>query len=164
MNTDDIITDVLKREDDEETNDPLDAGGRTKYGISEKANPEAWADGKVDEEEARRIYERKYVIGPGFDKVTDFQLRAQLVDFGVNSGPMIAIHKLQEVLQTADPTVDVDYILGPQTLGAITQWHPEAINNALVKARVKMICRIVTKNPTQLKWLNGWVNRALEFI
>ena len=155
-----IIDDVLRREGDKETNDPLDRGGRTKHGISEKSNPEAWADGDVDEEESRRIYERKYVTGPGFDKIVDHQLRAQLVDFGVHSGPMLAIMKLQEALQT----VTVDGILGPKTLAAIADWHSDALNTALVKARVRMSCRIVKRDPSQLKWLDGWVNRAFEFL
>lgn len=137
----------------------VDKGGRTQYGISEKANPEAWADGKVTEEEAREIYRRKYVLGPGFDKIPDFHLRAQLVDFGVNSGPALAIMKLQVILG-----VDVDGVLGPQTLQALSQVHPEAVSTRLVAERVKMIGRIIKKDPSQLKNINGWLDRALEFL
>ena len=137
----------------------IDAGGRTQYGIAEKSNPEAWADNKVTEEEAREIYSRKYILGPGFDKVVDFHLRAQLVDFGVNSGPQMAIMKLQEIL-----AVDVDGVLGPQTLGALNKAHPEAVSVQLVASRIRMICRIVKKNPADLKNLSGWVDRALEFL
>ena len=157
--THDVITDVLKREGDQETHDPLDSGGRTKYGISEAANPEAWADGQVSEAEAREIYERKYVVGPGFSTIPDPFLRAQLIDFGVNSGPMIAIMKLQEIVGA-----DVDGVLGPQTLGLLKTIHMETVTESLVKSRVKMICRIVTKNPSQLRFLSGWINRALEFL
>ena len=153
------IDDVLRREGDKDTNDPLDEGGRTKFGISEKANPEAWADGVVTEDEARAIYERKYIKGPGFDKIPDAHLRNQLIDFGVNSGPSVAIGKLQEVLG-----VTVDHVIGPETLGALSKIPSALVSTQLVAARIKMICRIVTKNPTQLKWLNGWVNRALEFL
>ena len=156
---DETITDVLRREDDEETNDPLDHGGRTKYGIAEASNPEAWADDKVTEAEAREIYRRKYVEGPGFLRVPDEHLRAQLVDFGVNSGPMIAIMKLQEIVGA-----DVDGVIGPQTLGLLVLMPVVIVNTELVKSRVRMIGRIVTKNPSQLKWLNGWINRALEFL
>ena len=156
---DDIIHDVLAREGDQETNDPLDHGGRTKYGISERANPEAWADGHVTEEEAKHIYTQKYITGPGFDHVIDFHLRAQLVDFGVNSGPSIAIMKLQEILH-----VPIDGLLGPQTLDALALVHPEAVSNGLVAARVRMICRIVKRDPGQLKFLSGWIDRALEVL
>ena len=53
-NIDRIIDNVIAAEGGSTaTNDPADGGGRTQYGISERANPEAWADGKVTAEEAR---------------------------------------------------------------------------------------------------------------
>lgn len=156
----DLIDDIIKREgDDKETNDPNDKGGRTKYGISEKSNPEAWADGDVDHAEARAIYERKYLKGPGFDKIQDPRLRDLLVDFGVNSGPQLAITKLQEILK-----VTADGILGPNTLAAIGREEPRRLVNKLALARIKMIGRIVKRDPSQLEYINGWLNRAGEFI
>lgn len=154
----DVIGDIIRREGGF-VHDPNDKGGRTQYGISERSNPEAWKDGKVTEAEAREIYERKYLKGPGFDKVKDLQLRSQLVDFGVNSGPMIAIMKLQEILG-----VSVDGVIGPQTLGALELIHSEDVNTALAISRLKMIARIVQKNPSQLKFLVGWVSRCCEFL
>ncbi|MBU1522112.1 MAG: hypothetical protein KJ728_11905 [Alphaproteobacteria bacterium] len=35
--------------------------GRSQYGITEKSHPEAWADGRLDRSEARRIIQRDYV-------------------------------------------------------------------------------------------------------
>lgn len=156
----DIVDDVIQREGGAKvTNDTHDGGGRTQYGISERANPEAWADGKVTEAEARAIYEQKYVIYPGFHHVQDDHLRAHLVDFGVNSGPQVAISKLQEILG-----VIVDGILGVKTLAALTQRHADDVNNRLVASRVLMIGRIVQKVPSQLKYLVGWLDRSLSFM
>ena len=154
----DVIDDLIKREGPD-SNDPSDHGGRTSHGISERANPEAWADGVVTDAEARAIYEQKYVKAPGFDQVGDRRLREQLIDFGVNSGPMIAIIQLQGILH-----VKVDGILGPQTLALVNSPRAPELNTALVAARVRMIGRIVAKNPSQLKWLNGWLDRALQFL
>lgn len=153
---DDLITAIIAKEGGGVvTNHPHDAGGRTQFGISERSNPAAWVDGKVTEEEARAIYLQKYVKGPGFDQVIDPRLQAQLVDFGVTSGPHVAIHYLQEVVGAA-----TDGRLGPATLSRIDA----ATNTKLVAARIKMICRIVAKTPTQLTFLVGWVSRALEFL
>ena len=154
----DVIDDLIKREG-ADSNDPADHGGRTSHGISERANPEAWADGVVTDAEARAIYERKYVKGPGFDQVADRRLREQLIDFGVNSGPMIAIIAIQGILH-----VKADGILGPQTLALVNSPRAPELNTALVAARVRMIGRIVTKNISQVRFLNGWLNRALEFL
>jgi lysozyme family protein len=158
---DSIIDEILIREGGGKvTNDPTDSGGKTQWGISEKSNPEAWKDGKVTEQEARDIYFKKYVKGPGFDKIIDSNLQAQLVDFGVNSGPAIAIKKLQGAMKLFEQ----DGILGPNTLDNVRNWDPKVLNNLLVVARVKMICQIVKKNPSQLVYLNGWVERALSFL
>ena len=160
MSIEDVLTDVIRREGGAvTTDDPADDGGRTQYGISERSNPAAWADGKVTEAEAREIYRRKYVEWPKFHLIEDSQLQMQCIDFGVHSGPQLVIQKLQEIVG-----VDVDGILGPQTLAAIKKLHPDDVNTALVIARVKMIGRIVTKSPTQIKYLNGFLNRALEFL
>lgn len=158
MSNESIITDILKREGGAQiTNDPLDPGGRTQYGISERSNPEAWKDGKVTEAEARAIYERKYILGPGFDKIKDERLKAQLVDFGVNSGPFIAIKKLQEILG-----VGADGVLGPVTLSKVE--GALNLSNLLVASRIRMFVDLVIKHPSQLRYLRGWVNRALEFL
>lgn len=157
-----IINQVIKREGGSKVTDkPNDPGGRTQYGISERANPEAWKDGKVTEAEARDIYFNKYIKGPGFDKIPASHGRVQnlLIDYGVNSGPGMAIQKLQEVLG-----VDVDGQFGPATLKALLEADQVKINNALVAARVRMICRVVQKRPQQLSDLYGLVNRALEFL
>ena len=154
---DQIITDIEYREGGSKATTGPD--GRTQYGISEKSNPEAWLDGKVTESEARFIYENKYVKNPGFDKIADRHLQAQLIDFGVNSGPSVAIMKLQEILH-----VTVDGVLGPETLGALKGITADEVNTLLVVSRIKMICRIVQKNPSNLRFLSGWCNRALEFI
>ncbi len=151
--------DVLKREGGATaTNDPLDPGGRTQYGISERSNPVVWADGKVTEEEARAIYQAKYITGPGFDNIADMKLRSLLVDYGVLSGPFIAIQALQRVVG-----VTPDGVIGPATLAALAA-HVGNVVNGMVAERVKMIGRIVVRNPSQVKYLNGWLNRCLEWL
>lgn len=154
----DVITNEIKTEG-APTNDPVDKGGPTAFGISEAANPDAWKNGPPTEAQARAIYQSKYVDGPGFSQIKDKQLQAQLIDFGVNSGPAIAIQKLQEILH-----VKVDGVLGPQTVVIANGMNSDDINTALAVSRVKMIGKIVTKNPSQLKFLNGWLDRALQFL
>lgn len=153
-----IIDEILAKEGTP-TNDPDDRGGRTAYGISEKSNPLAWADSKVTEGEARAIYERKYIKFPKFDQVKDHQLQVQLIDFGVTSGPQLAIMKLQAILN-----VEVDGEIGPKTLHALDGIFVPSINNRLVGARVTMIGRIVKRNPSDIKYLVGWLERAVEFL
>ncbi len=140
-------------------NDPNDKGGRTFEGISERANPEAWTNGQPTDAEVRALYIKKYVQGPGFDKIADDSLQVQLVDFGVTSGPGVAIRKLQQVLG-----VTADGVLGPQTLGTLGTKDVRTVNNLLAVSRCVMIARIVQKDPSQLKYLACWLDRALQFL
>jgi lysozyme family protein len=159
---DKLIDDIIVKEGGAKaTNDPNDKGGRTQYGISEKSFPEAWADGKVTEQEAREIYLTKFVIGPGFSKIPPSHAKVQaiLVDWGVNSGPGIAIQNLQRLL-----VVPIDGAFGPGTLAALIAADPVLLSLKLVRARVQMIARVVQKNPSQVKFLGGWLDRALSFI
>lgn len=137
------------------TNNPADPGGRTIWGISERANPDLWKNGPPTRDQAVQRYYQRYVQAPRFDQITDPKLQSQMVDFGVTSGPTLAIQKLQEVVG-AEP----DGKLGPETLLRIT---PQT-NNLLVAARIKMIGRLVQKRPSQLIYLSGWLNRSLEFL
>lgn len=158
-----IITDVLQREGGSTvTNDPNDNGGKTQYGISQKTFPAAWTDGVVTEKEARQIYFDKFIKGPGFDQIPDSheQVLRQLVDWSVTSGPYIAIASLQRALNLPHQ----DGIFGPNTLTSLIKTNPNVINNQLVKQRILMIGRVVHKAPSQVKWIDGWLQRALSFM
>ncbi len=163
--TDDIIDRIIFSETGGDpnggyTNDPEDAGGRTIWGISERANPDLWVNGPPTRAQAVERYIQRYVKAPRFDKVLDPHLQAQLVDFGVTSGPKVAIQKLQLALGAK-----VDGILGPETLSKVNN-HPNQahINNILVAERIKMLGRLVQKRPSDLKFLSGWLNRSLDFL
>jgi len=158
----DIIADILAREGGY-VDDPHDRGGATNFGITQ-ATLAAWrndphADPKtLGEEEAKQILQSQYMLKPGFDKLPP-TLQEQMVDFGVHSGPMVAIRHLQAILG-----VEVDGILGPKTLAAIPNHDMRWLCQELVKSRVLMIGRIVAKSPSQAKFLNGWLTRVLSFL
>jgi type VI secretion system secreted protein VgrG len=104
-------------------------------------------------------YAQKYIQAPGFDQLAPSPLQTQLIDFGVNSGPAIAIQKLQEILGVA-----TDGQLGPETLAALRTQELRVVNNKLVASRLRMIASLAAKRPNQVQSLQGWVNRALEFL
>ena len=158
---DKVISEVIKAEGGARvTNDPADAGGRTQYGISERNNPQAWLDGKVTEEEARAIYLQKYVVWPRFNQIPANYalLQRQMIDFGVLSGPLVAIQKLQKVLGVKE-----DGVLGPKTLTTLVGQDPKSVNNRIVVERLLMNARICKKDPTQLRYIEGWNARSVSF-
>jgi lysozyme family protein len=167
----DFIDEIIKREGGAtETNDPADSGGRTKYGISERAHPEAWADGDISYLEAREIYRRVYVLAEHFDLIKDEKLRHQVIDFGVPSGPDRAARMLQQVVG-----VEADGQIGPKTIEAIENFPAGKmfgvevpgivrLNAAFRDARIIYYATLAKKRPKDLKFLLGWIKRAQEFM
>lgn len=165
----DIIDDIIRREGGaKETNDPSDSGGRTKYGISEKANPEAWADGDVTYWEARTIYEKIYILDEKFNLLPE-SLKHQAIDHGVMSGPDTAARMLQQIVG-----VKVDGSIGPKTLEAVANYPGGKLfgtevpgivllNLAFRDARVIHHVTIAKKRSKDQKYVLGWVKRDQEF-
>lgn len=154
-----IISDIIKREGGV-SNVSGDKGGLTFEGISSKSNPDLFVGGTLPTDaQVRQRYLERYLVGPGFDHITDLKTRSLLVDWGISSGPAIAIKALQTLVG-----VEQDGVLGPHTIEAVSKLHPEDVVNGLVAKRVQMIGRLITANPSQAKFAAGWLNRAVEWL
>jgi lysozyme family protein len=166
MEPSEIIDDILEREGGF-VDHPADKGGPTMFGIT-LATLAAWrgqsvsaADVKaLTKDEARRIYARRYIEDPGFDRIDDPSLRAAVIDAGVLHGTGWAARRLQEI---AGATPDGE--IGTQTLGRVNR-HPDpnALRRAFVRRRIVRIGEIVRRDPSQAVFLVGWLNRATAFI
>jgi lysozyme family protein len=164
VNTNQIIEDLLTREG--EGTPPYlnknDAGGRTSWGISERAHPEAWRPGPPTREQAAAIYRRVY-IAPFFALAkipsTD-RLVAVLIDDAVMSGVSSAIKRLQFILG-----LEMDGIIGPKTIQAL-KWFGanDIIVQRYVVERAVRISRLVQQRPSDLPFLTGWITRILSFL
>lgn len=144
---------------------PADKGGATKWGITQ-STLSRWRGHNVTvedvrtmpAEEAKDIYRDLYYTKPNIDKLPE-PLNNLIFDFAVNSGPQRAIMALQESLG-----ITADGILGPVTLAATLAANQHELINKVVKWRIMMFARIVKKDPSQLTFLAGWLDRALSFI
>ena len=95
MKFDDIINEVLESEGGSRiTKDPLDAGGTTKYGISQRAYPKLDIE-KLTEQEAKNIYHLDYWIPSKASKVPA-QIREIYFDMVVNFGQRSAVTVLHQ--------------------------------------------------------------------
>jgi lysozyme family protein len=94
------------------SNDPRDAGGETKFGISKRAHPSVDI-GALSLSGAKEIYRRDYWEPLHCDELP-WPLSLFVFDCGVNQGVMRATMMLQSVAH-----VKCDGEIGPVTLGAI---------------------------------------------
>ncbi len=161
----DLILDDLIRREGGYVHDPADRGGPTKYGITQRTlrawrgQPVTAADVRqLTKDEARAIYRQRYVDLPGFATLPD-PLRAQVIDNAVLSGPRQAVKDVQRAIGG----VTVDGRLGPQTRAALRQQGVTAVHARLMQVRVVRIGRLVQRDPTQARFLTGWLTRITAF-
>jgi len=165
LTADQIIDDILRREGSKYTNDPIDRGGPTKFGITlatlsfyRGRSCTAEDVQALTEAEARRIYRDVYVVRPKFDQIKDDALRALVVDWGVNSGPGTAAKALQRAAG-----VTADGAIGPKTLAAVNAADPRKLHDSVLSQRESFYRRLASEDPSQQRFLSGWLNRCREF-
>lgn len=141
-----------------------DKGGATKFGITQstlsfwRGHPASIDDVKnLTETEAVAIYKDLYYNKPNISSLPD-PLDDFIFDFGVNSGPALAIKALQECLG-----ITPDGVCGPVTVAAAIADMPRIVIK-VIKWRIMMFSRIVKKDPSQIIFLAGWLARTLSFL
>lgn len=143
-----------------------DLGGPTKYGITQ-ATLSAWlgkpvgveAVKNLTEKEARWIYNALYITRPGFHKIEYGPLQALMVDCGVHHGVRRAIKWLQHAVKVKE-----DGIIGPVTLKAVNAAYGPALYRAVLARRLQFFGAILRRNPKQVVFAHGWLNRVSEFV
>jgi lysozyme family protein len=101
-----IIDGILKAEGSAYTDNPLDSGGPTKYGITLKTLQSIRADATAEtvkaltEPEARQIYLQLFYLNPKLDLLgaVSMPVAAEVMDTGVNIGTSGAVKMLQRAL------------------------------------------------------------------
>lgn len=145
--------------------DPLDHGGPTKWGIT-RLTFERFCGRLVTQDEfngltkdqAKDIYKQMYFVAPHIDQLP-VMIQDVMLDCAVMSGPKIAVQALQESLN-----IPVDYLIGPITIAATFKANQILLLISLVRWRALMLTRIVKRDPSQLKFLSGWMSRVLSFL
>jgi lysozyme family protein len=176
-----IIENVMKAEQGY-VNDEFDGGGETNYGITvavARANGFAGEMKTMTREFARGIYEKRYVVEPWFDRVAELSpvLGEELVDTGVNMGPAVPAMMLQRWLNGFNDSgskyqdVFVDGRLGPvsiEALKAFLAWRGKEGESVMLMAlnstQGVRYLDIAEKNPTQERFLYGWMRTRVANI
>jgi lysozyme family protein len=136
-------------------NDPHDNGGETKFGVAKNANPDL--DIKtLTWEGAKAVYYRRYWLNGSCDKLPG---RVAVLHFDgcVNHGVGRANKYLQRSAGVAE-----DGVIGNVTLGKINSADAITICNSICNYRTQFYKNIVLNNPSQGKFLGGWLRRIDE--
>lgn len=178
---DQIITEVMKAEGwDAYTNDPMDAGKETRWGITLASARSYGYSGPMkdlSETTARSIYRKRYVDEPRFADVFAIEpnIGAELIDTGVNMGTAVAATFLQRWLNGFNDSgsrygdLHVDGRIGAVTLDALrafVRWRgPQGITvllRGLNGIQATRYLELTESKPSQRKYLFGWVLNRVE--
>jgi lysozyme family protein len=171
-----LLTEIMEqREGSTFTNKKDDAGGATRWGITQDTlssylgRPASVDEvANLTEDLARRVYETLFVVRPGFAQVGDPQLRGLLVDCGVLHGPKNGVRFLQRALHVAD-----DGVFGNQTLTALAHADTLKLRIAVFGQRMRFLGRLITSNltdadkdgiPDNTEHAAGWLNRFADVL
>lgn len=143
-------------------NDPIDRGGLTKYGISQKSYPTLNIR-KLTVADATVIYYNDYwkfnacsQFHPGLDIV--------LFDSSVNCGSASAVKWLQTTLNDLGCSLDVNGRVGTATIVAADKFDSSLLVQGVMALRLKRYSWIIKKHPKQSKYIRGWIERSADLL
>lgn len=138
-------------------NDPNDAGGETKYGISKRAYPNEDIK-NLTEARAKEIYRKDYWNKFGGDAIISPEKASAIFSTCVNFGVYGGI----KIVQKAIDDITCDGIVGSHTIRRVNDMDPDKFLALLSLSMLSKYASICRKNRSQIKFLLGWVNRALR--
>lgn len=134
-------------------NDPSDHGGETNFGISQRQYP-ALDIKRLTVEQAKSIYATDFWLRYRINQLPDWA-SPKVLDTAVLCGPGTAIKLLQRAL-----SITGDGIIGPATARACLGADAAAVMERYRDALGDRFHDIVTADPSQGRFLKGWLARA----
>lgn len=152
----DMFDRIIAREGgDKLTNIKGDDGGWTKFGISSAAHPTVDIK-SLTYDEAKKIYQEEYFKKNNIH-LLPVELQEAVLDFCVHSGAYNAIRYLQKIIGTTQ-----DGVIGTQTVVEARKFATVLLLDAYRRERLLFLARQVVNKPEKMKFLIGWLNRALS--
>lgn len=151
------------------TNDPRDAGGPTKFGITQKTY-ESYVGHLVllneikemSVETAKQVYTSLYWVPLSCDKMTLFPVATAIFDTGALYGIGVAATTAQRAINTCqqDATVAIDGHIGAATLSYLNANDPKPFIVAYHSLVLDRIDVVIENNPKDEIFRKGWTARA----
>lgn len=132
--------------------DPLDPGGRTNMGITQKDLPDIDIR-TLTVAQAVAYYSANYWKAL-YSQINDQSIANKLFDLGVLFGVRTAVKYLQIAVNTG-----VDGSFGPTTLDAVNQADSVSLLQDYKTALIQRAESLVVTNPKLQKFLKGWTSR-----
>lgn len=139
------------------SNDLVDRGGETNFGISRKSYPDIDIRG-LTVEEAQEIYRVDYWDANRCGELPG-PVGLAFFDALVNHQPRTATRILQRAVGATQ-----DGIVGPQTIRMANYANPLQVVRAMALSRLDLYDGLVRVDPTQGRFIAGWRGRVLDLL
>lgn len=139
--------------------DPVDKGGETKYGISKRSWPNVDI-ASLTIWQAFDIYKKWYAYPLHVHEIDSVRVGWKVFDVGVNAGLVRAAKLTQEALGMGPD--GIDGIIGARTVRAINATDEATFFMRFIPLLERFYEGIVERDPSQRKFLNGWLSRASD--
>lgn len=136
-----------------------DSGGLTNYGISQRSYPNVDI-AHLTKEQAEDIYYRDFWSTGPYGQLTSSPLAEKVFNTAINAGNSRAFKLLQQAANACGASLVVDGAIGPISINTINGLDGNAVLNAYRSAQAAFYQSIVASNPSQAKFLKGWLVRA----
>ena len=159
---------ILKWEGRTFTDDPTDRGGATKDGVTlntwKAQGYDIDRDGDIDVDDLKLIQDKdfEFILKVYWnrwkaDQIINQSIANILVDWVWGSGKWGIIIP-QRILGLVE-----DGIVGNKTLAAVNSANQKDLFTTIKTARTKFLNDIVTRDPSQQRFIKGWLNRLNDF-
>ena len=149
--------------------DPNDAGGLTNMGISWRTYKSVFPHAVIEDlrhltvDQAKAVYNQLFWNMTRLRELNSQQIANSLLDAAVNLGIAEMVKIAQRACNAVKGQPDwlvVDGVMGQKTVDAINDYSFVILRVAIRSERCAVYKLIVAKNPSQEKFLQGWLNRA----
>lgn len=143
------------------TDDPNDAGGETKFGVSKAAFPDVDI-ANVTYNSAAKIWLDNFWTPNRLEEVGNQELANKLLNMIGNSNPRVAVGQFQTAINNCGGSIDVDGLIGTVTIDTANSCNPKWLLSVFKNIRIEYYVELVDKNPNRVSYLKGWIARALR--
>lgn len=158
----------LQKWEGKQVDDPVDPGGRTNAGITQRSW-DAWVKENatatpkdvfnLTEGEIKVFYLFSY-----WKPIRGLDIESQAVanflfSMAVLQGKRAAVRRMQRVLG-----VKADGVIGPKTIAAINAFDPVALVRRFADANREFFQTIISRKPALQKFAQGWENRVRDHV
>lgn len=164
---------VIKQEDSTLsgiiTNDPLDSGGITRFGLTKRLHPELVEQGFFDKDAvpsnralvmAQQAYQSQYSQPLMLDSFNSQVIATAMLSFAVVEGNHQAVKCLQQSVIKCGISITVDGLLGHATVDGANNLDPVILLQEWINQENIYFESIVEHNSSQQRFLKGWEARA----